>query len=122
VRPGRHERELYPAAALTAKRTLGAVVNVQHSALALNWAAAEFVSAVQRPTATTRGEAEFIGRLARIYHWRSLVLVTITPQDTRARLRVDRCFSAPVYVVTAPLPWYAWPYEIAYESRIPQLM
>jgi len=65
--------------------------------------------------ATTRGEAEFIGRLARMYHWRSLVLVTITTQDSRARLRMERCFSGPVYVVTAPPPWYAWPYEIAYE-------
>jgi hypothetical protein len=65
--------------------------------------------------ATTKGEAEFIGRLARMYHWRSLVLVTTTPQDSRARLRVERCFSGPVYVVTVPPPWYAWPYEIAYE-------
>jgi hypothetical protein len=65
--------------------------------------------------ATTRGEAEFIGRLARIYHWRSVVLVTTTPQDSRARLRVERCFSGPVYVVTTPPPWYAWPYQIAYE-------
>ena len=65
--------------------------------------------------ATTRGEAEFIGRLARIYHWRSVVLVTITPQDTRGRLRVERCFSGPVYVVTTPPAWYDWPYEIAYE-------
>ena len=65
--------------------------------------------------ATTRGEAEFIGRLARMYHWRSLVLVTVTPQDSRARLRMERCFGGPVYVVTAPLPWYAWPYEITYE-------
>ena len=65
--------------------------------------------------ATTQGEAEFVGRLARKYGWTSLVLVTITPQDTRARLRVERCFSGPVYVVTASLPLSAWPYEIAYE-------
>jgi len=65
--------------------------------------------------ASTRGEAEFIGRLARQYHWRSIALVTITPQDSRGRLRVERCFSGPVYVVTAPLPWYDWPYQVAYE-------
>ena len=35
---------------------------------------------------TTQGEAEFVGRLARTYHWRSIAVVTITPQDTRARL------------------------------------
>jgi hypothetical protein len=65
--------------------------------------------------ATTQGEAEFVGRLAEKYHWTSLVLVSITPQDSRARLRVERCFSGPVYVVTASLPLSAWPYEIAYE-------
>ena len=40
---------------------------------------------------TTRGEAEFLGRLARQYHWKSVVLVTTTPQDSRARLRAERC-------------------------------
>lgn len=65
--------------------------------------------------ATTRGEAEFVGRLARKYHWQSIALVTITPQDSRARLRVERCFNGSVYVVTASLPLWEWPYEIAYE-------
>lgn len=65
--------------------------------------------------ATTRGEAEFAGRLASEYHWRSVALVTITPQDSRARLRVERCLRGPVYVVTAPAPLWYWPYEIAYE-------
>jgi hypothetical protein len=64
---------------------------------------------------TTKGEAEFVGRLARKYRWRSLVLVTSTPQDSRGRLRVERCFAGPVYVVTVPLPPSSWPYEIAYE-------
>jgi hypothetical protein len=64
---------------------------------------------------TTRGEAEFAGRLARKYHWQSVALVTITPQDSRGRLRVERCFTGPVYVVTAPLSLWAWPYEIVYE-------
>jgi hypothetical protein len=65
--------------------------------------------------ATTQGEAEFVGRLARKYHWQSVALVTITPQDSRARLRVGRCFAGPVYVMTAPMPRSAWPYQIAYE-------
>jgi hypothetical protein len=64
---------------------------------------------------TTRGEAEFAGRLARKYRWTSVALVTITPQDSLARLRVERCFTGPVYAVTAPLSPWAWPYEIAYE-------
>jgi hypothetical protein len=44
-----------------------------------------------------------------------MVLVTTTPQDTRARIRIGRCFAGQVYVVTAPLPAHEWPYTIAYE-------
>ena len=65
--------------------------------------------------ATTKGEAEFVGRLAKKYRWRSLVLVAVTPQDTRARLRLERCFAGPVYAVTVSPALTAWPYEIAYE-------
>jgi hypothetical protein len=65
--------------------------------------------------ATTQGEAEFAGRLARRYHWRSVALVATTPQDTRARLRLERCFTGEVYVVTAPLPARDWPYALVYE-------
>lgn len=66
---------------------------------------------------TTQGEAEFTGRLARKYHWSSITVVTIAPQDPRARLRMERCFAGPVYVVTAPLnpDQTTWPYQIAYE-------
>lgn len=63
----------------------------------------------------TRGEAEFTGKLAKRDGWRSVVLVTTWGQDTRARLLVGRCFSGTVYVVTTSLPWYDWPYEIAYQ-------
>ncbi len=64
---------------------------------------------------TTRGEAEFAGRMVRRYHWTSLAIVAIAPQDLRARLRFGRCLRAKVYVVTAPLPLIDWPYQIAYE-------
>jgi hypothetical protein len=63
----------------------------------------------------TRGEAEFIGLLAARYHWRSMVLVTIRPQDTRARFLIGRCFGGSVYVMNGSLPWSDWPYQIAYE-------
>jgi len=63
----------------------------------------------------TRGEAEFAGRLAQRYHWRSMVLVTTRAQDTRARIITERCFGGSVYVITAPLPASSWPYQIAYE-------
>jgi len=64
---------------------------------------------------TTQGEAEFAGRLARRYHWHSIALVTTAPQDTRARLRVERCFPGSIYVMTAPLRAYDWPYALVYE-------
>jgi hypothetical protein len=64
---------------------------------------------------TTQGEAEYAARLARQYHWRSIALVTITPQDSRARLRLERCFSGHVYVMPAPIRAALWPYELAYE-------
>ncbi len=64
---------------------------------------------------TTQGEAEFIGQLARKYHWHSVAVVTIAPQDTRARLRIERCFAGPVYVVPTRIALVSWPYQIAYE-------
>lgn len=64
---------------------------------------------------TTQGEAEFAGRLAKQDHWHSIALVTITPQDSRARLRMERCYRGRLYVMTAPMPFYYWPYEVAYE-------
>jgi hypothetical protein len=63
----------------------------------------------------THGEAEFAGRLAKQYHWNSIVLVTGPQQDTRARIRMERCFGGSVYVVTGSLPLGSWPYQIAYE-------
>ncbi|HEY0716632.1 MAG TPA: hypothetical protein VGD68_03375 [Streptosporangiaceae bacterium] len=64
---------------------------------------------------TTRGEAEYVGRLAHRYHWRSVAIITITPQATRARLRMERCFRGPVYVLGTPIPLASWPYQLGYE-------
>jgi hypothetical protein len=65
--------------------------------------------------ATTRGEAEFAGRLAKKYRWRTIALVTVTPQDSRARIRMERCFSGKVFVVTVGPPLSAWPGQLVYE-------
>jgi hypothetical protein len=64
---------------------------------------------------STRGEAEYVGRLARRYDWHSIVLVTIAPQNRRARMRFERCYSGRIYAIDAPFPAADWPYEIAYE-------
>jgi uncharacterized SAM-binding protein YcdF (DUF218 family) len=62
----------------------------------------------------TRGEAEYVGALARRNGWHSLLIVAIRPQAVRAQLLFDRCFGGQVYVSTAPLPAGSWPYQIAY--------
>lgn len=62
----------------------------------------------------TRGEAEYVGELARQNGWHSLILVTTRPQDTRARILTSRCFGGAIFVETAPVVWTSWPYQIAY--------
>jgi len=62
----------------------------------------------------TRGEAEYIGQLARRSGWRTLILVATRPQAVRAQLLFGRCFSGTTSVIAASLPWYDWPYQIAY--------
>jgi hypothetical protein len=62
----------------------------------------------------TRGEAEYVGALARRSGWHSLLIVATRPQAVRARFLVGRCFSGHVYVSTATLSAGSWPYEIAY--------
>lgn len=67
--------------------------------------------------ATTQGESEFVGRLARRYHWRSIGLVTMTPQITPARIWLSRCIGpgTTIYAVAAPLPASAWPGALLHE-------
>lgn len=62
----------------------------------------------------TRGEAQFVGRLAQARGWHSVALVTSAEQDIRARLVTGRCFAGSVHVITVPVPLRDVPYEIAY--------
>lgn len=62
----------------------------------------------------TRGEAEYIGALAKRYGWRSVLLVATPPQGIRAELIVGRCFNGAVFLQSAPLSLRNWPYQIAY--------
>jgi len=62
----------------------------------------------------TRGEAEYVGALARRYGWHSLIVVATRPQAVRAQLLFGRCFGGPVHVATASLAPGDWPYQIAY--------
>jgi uncharacterized SAM-binding protein YcdF (DUF218 family) len=65
---------------------------------------------------STQGEARSIARLAKRYHWHRIIVVAPTPQATRARLRVGRCYPGQVlmYGVT-PTSFVGWVHEIAYE-------
>jgi hypothetical protein len=74
--------------------------------------------------ATTRGEAEFAGRLAARYRWHSIALVAVAPQNTVARMRLRRCFGGKIIVVDAPLPESWWPAEVLHEwgSAVKALM
>jgi hypothetical protein len=64
---------------------------------------------------TTRGEVEYAGRLAARYHWRSMAVVAITPQETPATMRLSRCFGGRIYAMPSPLPLRLWPYTVLYE-------
>ena len=63
----------------------------------------------------TKGEAEFIGRMARQQRWTSVALVTTPDQAWRAALEVRRCYSGKIYSATTPLSWSQWPFMIAYQ-------
>ena len=64
--------------------------------------------------ADTRGEAEYIARLAKRDHWQAITVVATPEQDVRARLVVGRCYPGTIYVVTAPVPRSQLPYQVAY--------
>jgi uncharacterized SAM-binding protein YcdF (DUF218 family) len=64
--------------------------------------------------ADTRGEAEYVARLAKHDGWTSIVVVATPEQATRARLLVSRCYPGAVYVIAAPIPGSQLPYQVAY--------
>ncbi|HEY3843170.1 MAG TPA: hypothetical protein VGL48_07950 [Acidimicrobiales bacterium] len=65
---------------------------------------------------STRGEARAIGHLARRLHLHRIILVMTTPQATRARLRVGRCFSGQILIDGVnPGGVLGWAWEFAYE-------
>jgi uncharacterized SAM-binding protein YcdF (DUF218 family) len=64
---------------------------------------------------TTQGEARYASAAARKNGWKSLIVITTTPQTTRARIRFKRCTGVSIAYVTAKQPARVWPYSIAYE-------
>ena len=53
--------------------------------------------------------------MARQHNWKAVILVTTPDHARRAMLRVSRCFSGDVYVVTSRLPLSRWASAIPYQ-------
>nr|WP_131765274.1 YdcF family protein [Candidatus Protofrankia californiensis] len=64
---------------------------------------------------TTQGEARMTAELAARHGWRSVLIVVGTSQDTRARIRVKRCYEGRALFVTVSPRLRSWPYAISYE-------
>jgi hypothetical protein len=65
---------------------------------------------------TTQGEAVDIARLARDHHWHRLLIVTDIPQVTRARIRIERCFTGTLlFNAVSPGSIEQWLYGVVYE-------
>ena len=64
--------------------------------------------------ANTRGEAEATADMVRRYHWRQTIVVVGRPQDTRARLLLDRCHADNARIATVA-PGSQWASTLAYE-------
>lgn len=67
---------------------------------------------------TTRGEAQELRRLAGRYGWRSVIVITYTPQISRARFILQRCFDGELIMVASPthLSLLGWAVEYAYQT------
>jgi uncharacterized SAM-binding protein YcdF (DUF218 family) len=63
----------------------------------------------------TRGEAEYVARMAALHHWRSLIVVPGRTQATRARLLFERCTTARLVVVPVSDSLSRVAYDVAYE-------
>ena len=63
----------------------------------------------------TRGEAQYVARLARQRHWHQLMVVPERSQTTRARMLFKRCTSAQLHMVPVSDPASHIVYDVVYE-------
>jgi len=64
---------------------------------------------------TTQGEARYLAQIAEERHWHRIIVIVSTPQATRARLRVERCYHDQYLVVTAHVTPWRWALDVVYE-------
>ncbi len=76
------------------------------------------VTCFEPDPSTTRGEAQELRRLADLYGWKSVIVVTSIPHISRARFILDRCFDGELIMASSPedisLSYWAWTY--AYQT------
>ncbi len=63
----------------------------------------------------TRGEAEYVSRLAAKMRWHRIIVVSERSQTTRARLLFERCTGVTVLMVPVADPGSRLLYDVAYE-------
>ena len=63
----------------------------------------------------TRGEAEFVARLAARRHWRKIIVVPERSQTTRARLLFERCTGINMEFVPVQDPSSRLPFDLLYQ-------
>jgi len=63
----------------------------------------------------TRGEAEYVGRLAAQRHWHRIIVVSERSQATRARMLFKRCTTIQLEMVPVNDPRTRLPFDVVYE-------
>ena len=63
----------------------------------------------------TRGEAEYVARLAATRHWHRIIVVSERSQATRARMLFERCSDATILMAPVADPAGRLAYDVAYE-------
>jgi hypothetical protein len=64
---------------------------------------------------TTQGEARWLGAMAAARGWHRVMVVVSTSQATRVRLRIRRCYSGSLRIVTIPIRPTRIPKLVTYE-------
>lgn len=67
---------------------------------------------------TTQGEARYLKRLSAARGWRSAIVITFTPQVSRARTLIQRCYAGDVSIISdeESISIAKWGYEMFYQT------
>ncbi|PJJ55545.1 ElyC/SanA/YdcF family protein [Compostimonas suwonensis] len=67
---------------------------------------------------TTRGEARWLRQMEETHGWSSATVITFTPHISRARVRMERCFSGEIRMIAADpeIPLLEWARQYIYQT------